>query len=195
MKKTVKAILILALASIVSLVGTGEAAAHEVADVINWVEVERFLVAEIEAETVFGRVKVEWVKEFDEDGNPVYSVKIQTPFFEAEKSLNGEDSAKIRVERVDFPTSAEAKIRAFVGCGDIVIKMSWPGGPYSIGSEIGYSSSGEPLEREKTIEVQDLEFETVKVCGLNLLGEVALEGSLEGEIRIEKVLEIGEPAP
>ena len=140
----------------------------------EWELVEQVLAAELEGDTTLGHIEVEF--EFEGD---TWTVELQTPFGQAEKELdlsNGDD-AKIELQFNEdgVPTEAEAEVKAFdvENCGEISIEWRWQGGEYRTQVRTFFNEDGDPIKRQDSLEVNDVEIIEAEVCGLDLLGEVS----------------------
>ncbi len=168
------AALILTIALIGVIAGFGMTAANASNGEVDWELVEQLLGAEIEADTTFGHLEVELGFE-----GGTWTVELQTPFGEAEKELNlsNGDDAKIELQFNEdgVPTEAEAEVKAFdvENCGEISIEWRWQGGEYRTQVRTFFNEDGDPIKRQDSLEVNDVEIIEAEVCGLDLLGEVS----------------------
>ncbi|MCH8060993.1 MAG: hypothetical protein IH861_00655 [Chloroflexi bacterium] len=164
----------LAVASIGIIAGFGMTAATANNGEVEWELAEQVLRAEIGADTTFGPFGVEF--EFDGD---TWTVELQLPFGRAEKELdlsNGDDAKiELRFNEDGVPIEAEAEVKAFdvEGCGEISIEWKWQGGEYRTQVRTFFNEEGDPIKRQDSLEVNEVEIVEAEVCGLNLLGEVS----------------------
>ena len=168
------AALVMTIALVGAIAGLGMTAATANGTETEWVLVEQLLGAEIGADTTFGPLEVE----FEFEGE-TWTVELHAPFGGAEKELdlsNGDD-AKIELQFNEdgVPIEAEAKVKAFdvEDCGEISIEWKWQGGEYRTQVRTFFNEEGDPIKRQDSLEVNDVEIIEAEVCGLDLLGEVS----------------------